>query len=114
MSASKITGYRSPRHLAIFREIAKDKADTLAGDCEFPFVFRGKLRQTPTDLDDLRITKTKKYYECTERDPSEWYSFDTSKKINRLRQRRVSRKFVASFVSLNPEVTEEILPYEEV
>jgi hypothetical protein len=111
MSASKITEFRSPRHLSLLRAIAKDKADTLVGDNEFPFVFRGKLRCTPTDRDDLRIIKTRKFYECTEKDHSEWGSFDTTNKINRLRQRRVSRKLVPS---LDFSIPTELLPYEEV
>jgi hypothetical protein len=110
MSASKITMHRSPKYLSLFKAIAKDKADTLAGDCEFPFVFRAKLRNTPTDHDALHITKIRKFYEAAG-DPSPSDNFDTSNKINRLRQRRISRKLVPF---LDFSVPEEILPYEEV
>ena len=112
MSASKITMFRSPRHLSLLKAIAKDKADTLAGDCEFPFVFRGKLRCTPTDRDDLRITGIRKFYEAAG-DPLPSENFDTRNKINRLRQRRVSRKLVPSLDFSMPE-TLDLLPYEEI
>jgi hypothetical protein len=89
MSASSITMYRSPKYIALYKRAAQDDADAKIG--ELSFSLRAKVRNVPTDHDDIHLSNPRLYYEAKgDKNPSE--HFDSSAKILRLERRRLSRK----------------------
>jgi len=89
MSARKISCFRNPRFIGVHRQAAADKANSLVGELTIPL--RGKVKNTPTNYDDIQFSKVRAYYEAC---PPSWKPefYESKEKIVRLRNRRISRK----------------------
>jgi hypothetical protein len=94
MSARKISCFRNPRFIGVHRQAAADSAEALAG--ELAFSLRGKVKNTPTNYDDMPFSKLRLFYETS---VGSWKPefYETKEKIIRLRNRRISRS-----ISLTP------------
>jgi len=96
MSARKISCCRNPRFIGVHRQVAIDKADAKVGELTIPL--RGKVRNTPTNWEDIQISKLRTLYEtCVGVWKPEFY--ESTEKIVRLSNRRISRKI--SILSLS-------------
>ena len=91
MAARKFSlSYRSPRFLGVHRQGSAAEADLKAG--ELVTLIRAKVRNTPTDRNDLHVLNVRRFYAENKYD---WNSrFDSTDKISRLRDRRIARKNV--------------------
>ena len=96
MSARKISCFRNPRFIGVHRQAAIDKADAKVE--EISFSLRGKVKNTPSNWDDIQFSKVRAYYEAC---PPSWKPefYESREKIVRLSNRRISRKI--SILSLS-------------
>lgn len=89
MSARKVSCFRNPRFIGVHRQAAADTADALTG--ELAFSLRGKVKNTPTNYDDLPFSKLRAFYEAS-KDSWKPELYESKEKIVRLSNRRISRK----------------------
>jgi hypothetical protein len=87
MAARKMHGsFRTPKFMHYFRQIAADESEDIC-----LFNLRAKLRNCPTDREDIHHKNVRKLYEI-KGDEYSPHNFDSTDKIRRLTQRRKARK----------------------